>query len=66
MPSPATLRDSTEIVLPRSSLDSFDPDLDERFDVTVVAEQTTCRVIGSPTEIKAVSEFLGRRGITLQ
>jgi hypothetical protein len=61
----ATLRDSTEIVLPRSSLDAVAVDLEEEFSVTVVDESDTCRVIGSPTEIKAASDFLSRRGLTL-
>lgn len=65
MSNPATLRDSTEIVLPRSSLDAVAVDLEEEFSVTVVDESDTYRVIGSPTEIKATSDFLSRRGLTL-
>lgn len=65
MSNPATLRDSTEIVLPRSSLDAVDVDLEREFSVTVVDQSDTYRVIGSPTEIKAASDFLSRRGVTL-
>ena len=65
MSNPATLRDSTEIVLPRSSLDTVAVDLEAEFSVTVVDQSDTYRVIGSPTEIKAVSDFLSRRGLTL-
>ncbi|MFW5918205.1 MAG: hypothetical protein ACOCR0_01855 [Haloferacaceae archaeon] len=65
MPNPATLRDSTEIVVPHTALAALDVDLEREFAVTVVENEETCRVIGSPVEIKAASEFLGRRGVAL-
>ena len=66
MPTASTLRDSTQIVLSRDALDSLDASLDDEFVVTVVSESdSSCRIIGSPVEIKAVTEFLTKRGITL-
>lgn len=64
MPSPSTLRDSTQIVLPEETYDGLEIDLEEQFVVTVVREDA-CRIIGSPVEIKAVSECLARHGIAL-
>ena len=66
MPDASTLRDSTQIVLSRDALDSLDASLDDEFVVTVVSESDArCRIIGSPVEIKAVTEFLTKRGINL-
>ncbi len=67
MTTPARLRDSTEIVLPCDALDGLRPELESEFTVTVVApEGQPCRIIGSPVEIKAVSQFLSRHGISIQ
>lgn len=67
MPDPARLRDSTQIVLPRDALRDLEPPLDEEFTVTVFPEgDDYCRVIGSPVEIKAASEFLVRHGVAVQ
>jgi hypothetical protein len=67
MPEPSQLRDSTQIVLPRETLAGLEPQLDEEFTVTVVPEgDDHYRIIGSPVEIKDVSEFLARRGITVR
>ena len=63
MPDPSTLRDSTQIVLPCDALDGLRPALDERFTLTIVSTDGQCRIIGSPVEIKAVSEFLVRQGV---
>ncbi len=66
MPDPARLRDSTEIVLPCDSLDGLREDLEAEFVVTVFCSGgTQCRIIGSPVEIKAVSDYLARHGISL-
>ncbi|GAB7090381.1 hypothetical protein JCM18237_06520 [Halorubrum luteum] len=65
MPDPSSLRDSTQIVLPRHALDGLREELHERVTVTVVESDEQCRIIGSPVEIKAASEFLTRRGVTL-
>ncbi|MFB6075354.1 MAG: hypothetical protein ABEJ89_10105 [Haloarculaceae archaeon] len=58
-------RDSTQIQLPAGTLDGLREDLEERFTVTVRHEECHVRVIGSPVEIKAASEFLAMNGITL-
>lgn len=65
MPDPATLRDSTEIVLPCDSIDGLDADLEHEFAVTVFSDDTGCRIIGSPVEIKAASDFLARHGVSV-
>lgn len=65
MPDPSKLRDSTQIVLPCETLDEVREELEAEFAVTVHAgEAAACRIIGSPVEIKAVSRFLVRRGIS--
>jgi hypothetical protein len=67
MPEPSQLRDSTQIVLPRETLAGLEPQLDEEFTVTVVPEgDDHYRIIASPVEIKDVSEFLTRRGISVR
>ena len=66
MPDPATLRDSTQIVLSPDMLNGLRDDLEGRFDVTVFAPSNSeCRIIGSPVEIKAVSQFLTRHGVSV-
>ncbi|TYL39293.1 hypothetical protein CV102_08430 [Natronococcus pandeyae] len=66
MPEPSQLRDSTQIVLPRETLEGLEPQLDEEFTVTVFPEDDEhYRIIGSPVEIKDVNAFLARRGITV-
>lgn len=66
MPNPATLRDSTEIVLPCESLDGLRDDLKAEFTVTLFTTDAACRIIGSPVEIKAASRFLARHGVSLR
>lgn len=65
MPDAASLRDSTQILLPTDTLDEFRGDLEEQFTVTVVEEGPTARIIASPVEIKGVNEFLTRHGVTV-
>lgn len=65
MPDPSRLRDSTQIVLPRAVLDGLSEDLETTFDVTIVEESNTVRIIGSPVEIKAVSAHLSRHGVSV-
>lgn len=66
MPDPSKLRDSTQIVLPRTDLDGLEAQLDDEFTVTVFEEtEGYYRIIGSPVEIKRVSEFLARHGVSL-
>jgi hypothetical protein len=65
MPDPSRLRDSTEIVLPREALADVREDLESEFTVTVYANGDHCRIIGSPVEIKAASDYLARHGISV-
>jgi hypothetical protein len=66
MPDPERLRDSTQIVLPCEELSGLRGDLESDFAVTVfAADDTTCRIIGSPVAIKEVGRFLARHGINL-
>ena len=59
------LRDSTQILLPQTAVDSLTAELEERFTVTVREEDSTVRIIGSPVEIKGASDFLARNGIAV-
>ena len=67
MTDPSTFRDSTQIVLPESTLEDLDADLEEEFVVSVFEPEDTdvVRIIGSPVVIKEVSDFLARHGIHL-
>lgn len=66
MPDPSRLRDSTQIVLPCEALAGHREEIESRFAVTVFSrEGERCRIIGSPTEIKAVGQFLTRHGVSL-
>ncbi|WP_306052165.1 VNG_1110C family protein [Natronococcus wangiae] len=66
MPEPSQLRDSTQIVLPRETVEGLEPQLDDEFTVTVFPEgEDHYRIIGSPVEIKNASEYLARRGINV-
>jgi len=66
MPSPERLRDSTQIVVPCESLGGLRSDLESEFAVSVfTAEETTCRIVGSPVEIKEVGRFLARHGVNV-
>jgi hypothetical protein len=66
MPSPERLRDSTQIVVPCESLSGLRDTLESDFAVTVfTAEEMTCRIVGSPVEIKAVGRFLARHGVSV-
>ncbi|WP_226007233.1 hypothetical protein [Natrinema salinisoli] len=67
MPTASQLRDSTQIVLPRETLEGLESQLDEEFTVTIVPDgDDRCRIIGSPVEIKDASEFLTRHGVTVR
>ncbi|WP_396610266.1 hypothetical protein ACH9L7_08365 [Haloferax sp. S1W] len=64
MPDPRTLRDSTQIVLPCDLLADLRDEIESEFIVTIYEHaHGMCRIIGSPVEIRAVSDFLARRGI---
>ena len=77
MSDPSTLRDSTQIVLPSDALEGIREDLNEEFTLTffevdeITANDETLkvdyvRIIGSPVEIKAASDFLSRHGVSLR
>jgi hypothetical protein len=61
----ARLRDSTQILLPQQALSGLRADLEDQFVVTVRHEESQVRIIGSPTEIKSVNDFLARNGVTV-
>jgi len=65
MPNPASLRDSTQIVLPSRSLNGLREQITAEFTVSIVESGNVCRIIGSPVEIKAVSAFLSRQGLNI-
>lgn len=67
MPKPSRLRDSTQIVLPSETFERLGDRIESEFTVTIVHEtDAAARIIGSPCEIKAVNQFLTRRGISTQ
>jgi len=63
MADASTFRDSTQILLPRETLDPVREDLETEFTVTVL-DSDPVRIIGSPVEIKSVNEFLVRHGVS--
>ena len=65
MSDPSTYRDSTQIVLPCTSLDGIRERLETEYTVTVFSKEGRCRIIGSPVVIKDVSSFLVRHGVAL-
>ena len=65
MATPSSFRDSTQIVLPWETLDPIHGELESEFTVTVHDEGCRARIIGSPTVIKEVSDFLARHGVSL-
>jgi hypothetical protein len=66
VPGPAAFRDSTEIVVPCDALDGHRDDLTAEYTVSVFDTDGTCRIVGSPVEIKGATEFLSRRGVPLR
>lgn len=65
MPDPRSLRDSTQIVLPCHALEGLRESLHEEFMLTVFEDDGKCRIIGSPVEIKAASNYLTRHGVAV-
>ena len=65
MTSAHRLRDSTQILLPDGVLSGLRAEINERFVVTIREDGGGVCIIGSPTEIKRVSGFLARNGITV-
>jgi hypothetical protein len=65
MTDPSSLRDSTQIVLPRSALEGVREELEDQYTVTVFEHEDALRIIGSPVVIKEVTRFLGRQGVNV-
>lgn len=65
MPDPATLRDSTEIVLPLDVFRELREDLQAEFTLTIIERERTARIIASPVVIKEVGSFLVHRGVSV-
>jgi hypothetical protein len=66
VPGADRFRESTEIVLPCGTLADLREEVEAEFAVTVHAGGRSCRIIGSPVEIRAVERFLSRRGFAHQ
>ena len=67
MPDPSSLRDNTQIVLPKETLSALETQLDDEFTLTIFPEDDAhYRLIGSPVEIKAASQFLARQGVSIR
>jgi hypothetical protein len=58
-------RDSTQIVLPHGALDGLKTALEREFVLTFVERDETTRIIGSPVEIRAASDWLTRQGVVV-
>jgi len=58
-------RDSTQILLPAAAIDGIREELEDEFTVSVHREQNEIRIIGSPVEIKAASDFLAMHGVSV-
>ncbi|MFB6266104.1 MAG: hypothetical protein ABEI31_00475 [Halodesulfurarchaeum sp.] len=65
MTDPSNLRDSTQIVLPRSSIEGVREELEAEFTVTVFEHEDVARIIGSPVVIKEVTDYLSRQGVNV-
>ena len=65
MPYPAAFRDATQIEVPARAVTDLEPSLRERFTVTIRHEADRCRIVGSPTEIRRVMEYLLERGVAV-
>ncbi|WP_435347102.1 VNG_1110C family protein [Haloarchaeobius sp. HRN-SO-5] len=66
MPAPSQLRDSTQIVLPEGTAAELRQQLDDEFTLSILDEGETCRLVGSPVEIKRVSNYLARQGVPMR
>lgn len=65
MPAPSSLRDSTQIELPVTTLEGVRNDVETEFSVTVHESGDVARIIGSPVAIKDVNDYLTRQGVAL-
>ncbi|MFB6132197.1 MAG: hypothetical protein ABEJ44_02180 [Halanaeroarchaeum sp.] len=60
-----SLRDSTQIVLPREAIRGVQEEVESEFVVSIVEEGDAVRIVGSPVVIRDVTDFLCRRGISV-
>lgn len=65
MSGPTRFLDSTQIVLPASTLENVREEIESRFTVSIEARDQAARIIGSPCEIKDVNAYLVRNGVSL-
>jgi hypothetical protein len=65
MPDPSNLRDSTQIVLPSSTLEGLREDIEAEFTVSILEDDGVVRIIGSPVVIKNVNDYLVEQGISV-
>ncbi|WP_089826169.1 VNG_1110C family protein [Halogranum amylolyticum] len=56
-------RDSTQIKLSTDGLGELQEDLEERFVVTIVSEESSIKIVGSPVVISEVERWLLSRGV---
>ncbi|RRJ30233.1 VNG_1110C family protein [Halocatena pleomorpha] len=60
-----SFRDSTQIILPTETLAGLRSELNRRFVLSFVEEETKTRIIGSPVEIREASNWLTRQGVAV-
>ncbi|MFW6002846.1 MAG: hypothetical protein ACOCPT_00285 [Halanaeroarchaeum sp.] len=60
-----SLRDSTQIVLPREVLADVREEVEDEFVVSVFERGETIKIVGSPVVIREVSDYLCRQGINV-
>lgn len=60
-----SLRDSTQIVLPREAAAEVRSDVESEFTVTFFEQDGYVRIIGSPVVIKELGEYLCRQGVNV-
>ncbi|WP_227380613.1 VNG_1110C family protein [Haladaptatus halobius] len=58
-------RDNTQLVLPKGRLADYRNDLERQFMITIIDEQDTVRLIGSPVVIIDVRNWLTAKGIVI-
>ena len=65
MPYPTAFRDATQITISSRDVHVLEPSLGECFTVTIRHEDDRCRIIGAPSEIRQVMQFLLERGVAI-
>ena len=62
---PAGVRDSTQIVVRWDAMAGLRSDIASEFTVSIRAEGSAARIIGSPVGIKELTDYLARLGVAL-